>query len=83
MTYREALKFFARALPLAPFDREIWQAIREHAGVLAYDVSNIVLRLVALSLYPIAVPVFAAVLMKNVRAHEQALAKALRESGFE
>jgi hypothetical protein len=71
MTYREALKKTALFVPVSLVDRGLWRDLGEHAGELALVVCSIVGRLGAIALYPIAVPILAALVVTAERANER------------
>ncbi|KWC13780.1 hypothetical protein WM34_30130 [Burkholderia ubonensis] len=71
MMYHEALKKTAWFVIVAPFDRGLWRSIGDHAGELLVDFVALVGRLGALALYPLAVPVLAALVIAAERANER------------
>lgn len=79
MTYREALKKTALWLPVALFDRGLWRAIGEHAGELLVAFVALVGRLGAIALYPVAVPILAALVVAAERANERERERVMRE----
>ncbi|HDR9359247.1 TPA: hypothetical protein QDB44_005173 [Burkholderia vietnamiensis] len=79
MTYREALKKTALFIPVSLVDRGLWRAIGEHAGELIVALVALVGRLGAIVLYPVAVPILAALVVAADRANERALERAVRE----
>ncbi|KVS38511.1 hypothetical protein [Burkholderia ubonensis] len=71
MMYHEALKKTAWFVIVAPLDRGLWRSIGDHAGELLVDFVALVGRLGALALYPLAVPVLAALVIAAERANER------------
>ncbi|HDR9024799.1 TPA: hypothetical protein QDB09_005406 [Burkholderia vietnamiensis] len=71
MSYREALKKTALFVPVSLVDRGLWRDLGEHAGELALVVCALVGRLCAIALYPIAVPILAALVVAAERANER------------
>jgi hypothetical protein len=71
MTYREALKKTALFVPVALIDRGLWRDLGEHAGELLVALVALVGRLGAIALYPIAVPILAALIVAAERANER------------
>ncbi|BDD79952.1 hypothetical protein [Burkholderia phage FLC10] len=82
MTYREALKKTALFVPVSLLDRDLWRALGEHAGELLVVLVAIVGRLGAIALYPLAVPILAALVVaadqRDARERERRL-RELRE----
>ncbi|MBR8114458.1 hypothetical protein KDX10_32975 [Burkholderia cenocepacia] len=78
MTYREALKKTALFIPVSLLDRGLWRAIGEHAGELLFALTTLVGRLGAIALYPVAVPILAALVVAADRANERERERAKR-----
>jgi hypothetical protein len=79
MTYRQALKRTALFIPVSLFDRGLWRALGEHAGELAIVLAAFVGRLVALALYPIAVPALAALVVASERRDQRERERFVRD----
>ncbi|PAJ87948.1 hypothetical protein [Burkholderia ubonensis] len=71
MMYRDALRKTAWFILGAPFDRSLWRAIGDHAGELVVVLVALAGRLGGLALYPLAVPVLAALVVAADRANER------------
>ncbi|RQS10094.1 hypothetical protein DIE07_14395 [Burkholderia sp. Bp9002] len=71
MTYGVALKKTGCFVLMAPFDGRLWRAIGSHAGELLVDLVALAGRLGALTLYPLAVPILAALVTAADRANER------------
>ncbi|NOK40854.1 hypothetical protein C7296_05135 [Burkholderia thailandensis] len=71
MIYRDAFRKTAWFVIVAPFDRGLWRSIGDHAGELLVDVVALVGRLGALALYPLVVPILAALVIAADRANER------------
>ncbi|HDR8929184.1 TPA: hypothetical protein QDA78_005648 [Burkholderia vietnamiensis] len=79
MTYPEALKKTALFIPVSLVDRGLWRAIGEHAGELLVALIALVGRLGAIALYPVAVPILAALVVAADRANERERERIKRE----
>ncbi|KVN23898.1 hypothetical protein WJ63_19370 [Burkholderia pyrrocinia] len=71
MMYHEALKKTAWFVIVAPFDRALWRAIGAYAGELLVALVALAGRVGAVALYPLAVPILAALVMAADRANER------------
>jgi hypothetical protein len=72
MKYPEALKRTALILPLALFDRGLWETLGETAGALLLALASLFARLAAIALYPLAVPILAALVIEAERRERRA-----------
>ncbi|KVS16206.1 hypothetical protein WK32_03450 [Burkholderia vietnamiensis] len=79
MKYREALKKTALLVPVSLIDRGLWRAIGGHAGELLVALVALVGRLGAIALYPVAVPILAALVVAAERENERAHERFMRE----
>jgi hypothetical protein len=79
MTYRQALKSTALFVPLSLLDRALWREIGERAGELVIVLVAIVGRLGAFVLYPLSVPILAALVVAADRANERERERIERE----
>ncbi|WP_218162586.1 hypothetical protein [Paraburkholderia diazotrophica] len=64
-------------------DRGLWRAIGEHAGELLVALVALVGRLGAIALYPVAVPILAALVVAAERANERERDRVARELAAE
>jgi hypothetical protein len=71
MSYREALKKTALFVPVSLLDRGLWRDLGEHASELLVALVSLVGRLGAIALYPIAVPILAALVVAADRANDR------------
>ncbi|WP_230944946.1 hypothetical protein [Burkholderia stagnalis] len=71
MMYHEALKKTAWFVIVAPFDRGLWRAIGDYAGELLVALVALAGRVGAFVLYPLAVPILAALVIAADRANER------------
>jgi hypothetical protein len=69
MNYREALKKTALFVAVSLIDRGLWRTTAIHAGELLVALVSIVGRVAAIAVYPLSVPVLAALIVAVDRAN--------------
>lgn len=67
MSYCHVLIHTARAIPILLIDRSLWRSIRIHTMALTIDICELVGRVGALLLFPVAVPIVAVLIVASMR----------------